>query len=225
MDTFDTDTKMEIRTLFFAIPIILVIVSMSTDFGRGRFSERYYNENCDAPLSAKTSLSVRDLKTEFVGGEYDQVGIWRNFGPGPGNANHSNNDWVWKVKFRLTSPKLVKSISVCQISVFEAWSTRDEWIFGKTPYPLGVFSSDADSGLGKQLTTRYNQLIILPAGESELLIFGQKESSFLKRPKLKIVFYDGTVYIADLSTAGLVIPDQAWPVPNQAEDGYSEGCI
>ena len=211
MDTLDTDTKTSIRTLFIVIPILLVIFSMSTGSDRSRFSENYYNENCDAPSSAKISPSVRDLKTEFIGGEYDRVGIWRNFGPGPGNANSSNGDWVWKIKFRLTSQKFIKSISVCQISFYEAWSTRDDWIFGKTPYPLGVFSSDIDLGLGKQLTTRYNQLFMLPAGESELLVFGQKESRFLKSPKLKIAFYDGTDYVADLS--------------NPAEDGYSEGCI
>lgn len=132
----------------------------------------------------------------------DRAGVWFDFGPGVGNINKSPADWNWTATLTLPWPKTLESITMQHDLHGEAWSTSysrylpngdDIYGYNEHPYPLVVDYN------GSQIDTSYDQALpTLPAGQSTLKLYGQREYSSFLGGTITVAFTDGTYVTAEV---------------------------
>lgn len=121
----------------------------------------------------------------------DKAGIWDKFSSGAGNLNKSNFDWNWYLNLNVPAKHSdIASITITNDQVNEGWSTSVADVKGRAPYPLVVLD-----GSGKQLNTKYDQVIKFPEGANgsySYKLYGQIESEKFYGGTLTIKFVDNT---------------------------------
>lgn len=170
---------------------------------------------CDANQPPAGSVS---LYASLVSTSEDHAGAWYVFSPGVGYNNQNKADFGWNMMLTLSSPKTIKAITVTHPSANEAWSTASTDVFGKTPYPLVVMTSD-----GGQLNKAYNQPftyntstpsygnLTIPAGSYQFKLFGQIETQNFSGGQVRVDFSDGTSASAPIASSGTVLPQPVTP--------------
>lgn len=126
----------------------------------------------------------------------DKVGIWDMFTSGRGNTNSTKEDWEIKAYLSLTSPKKISRITITHPSANEGWSTSSNDVYGRKPYPLGVYSASQPD---VPLVTGYNQVIETTSGVNTFLLYGQKETGWLKNAVVVVTFTDGSSVSAQIA--------------------------
>lgn len=140
------------------------------------------------------------LTATLVSQSKDKVGIWDVFTSGRGNANSTKEDWEIKASLSLSAPKKISRITLTHPAAYEGWSTASANVYGRKPYPLGVyFASQPDV----PLVTGYDQVIEMTSGVNTFLLYGQKETSWFRGAVLAITFTDGSVVSANVVGEGL----------------------
>ena len=136
------------------------------------------------------------------------------FYPGPGFNGHLLNDFHWILRLNLSRPRTISSILIEHAVGGEAWTTRSARWQGLDPYPIVVFKS------GTQVNTRYDQAIgPLPAGSSELDLYGQIETWPFAGGHIQIEFTDGGSAQTLIAAPGSVEPLEIRDMQCQDSDG------
>jgi peptidoglycan hydrolase-like protein with peptidoglycan-binding domain len=155
------------------------------------------------------------LTATLVSQSKDKVGIWDMFTSGRGNANSTKEDWEIKANLSLSAPKKISRITLTHPAAYEGWSTASADVYGRKPYPLGVyFASQPDV----PLVTGYDQVIEMTSGVNTFLLYAQKETSWFRSAILVVTFTDGSTVSANVVGEGLpnTLPTtQVTPVPVQ----------
>ena len=121
----------------------------------------------------------------------DRVGGPGTFRPGPDPESLDPSDWRWEISVELSEARCISAITVQNQVAGEGWSTSDQHLDSRPPYPLGVFHNQT------ALVTAYDTPVgCFPAGTHQLALYGQRRSSSLSAGKIAVIFADGSTISA-----------------------------
>lgn len=123
----------------------------------------------------------------------NKAGVWGVFGPGVGNSGTAL-DWKWNASLTAASARNIKSIVIENNNKFDRWSTVDE-----ENYPLVVFIG------GKQVNTAYDQVIQVPAGTTNIVLYGQVETRSFAGGKIIVTFGNDEQISAPIAASAIKV--------------------